>query len=151
MWVIFVPAAAAAAAAITILYFSLTRGEPAASWLTGYNYAHRGLHGNQAPENSMRAFELAAREGYGIELDVRLSLDGQPVVMHDANVFRMTGMDKRVSDLTAEELSHLRLAGSGEGVPLFVDVLKRIAGRTPLMSVICHMCEKAPMLLGVAE
>ena len=34
------------------------------------DYAHRGLHGNGVPENSLAAFELACREGYGIELEI---------------------------------------------------------------------------------
>ena len=48
----------------------------------GMNFAHRGLHSRDktVPENSLEAFRLAARAGYGIELDVRLSRDGQVVV-----------------------------------------------------------------------
>ena len=42
-----------------------------------YDYAHRGLHGNGVPENSLSAFALAAEKGYGIELDVHLTLDGR--------------------------------------------------------------------------
>ena len=48
-------------------------------------YAHRGLHYNagNAPENTMAAFERAVKAGYGIELDVQLTKDGQVVVTHD--------------------------------------------------------------------
>ena len=47
----------------------------------GVNYAHRGLHrrDKSVPENSLAAFRRAAKEGYGIELDVQLSKDGQVV------------------------------------------------------------------------
>ena len=58
-------------------------------------YAHRGLH-NEAegiPENSMGAFARAVAEGYGIELDVHLSRDGEAVVFHDDNLRRMCGVD----------------------------------------------------------
>ena len=46
------------------------------------NYAHRGLHTKDrlVPENSLAAFRRAAQRGYGIELDVQLSRDGQVVV-----------------------------------------------------------------------
>ena len=48
----------------------------------GRNFAHRGLHSRDmsVPENSLEAFRLAAKAGYGIELDVQLSRDGQVVV-----------------------------------------------------------------------
>ena len=46
-----------------------------------YDYAHRGLHNREkgVPENSLMAFELAARGGFGMELDVQLTQDGQVV------------------------------------------------------------------------
>ena len=47
------------------------------------DYAHRGLHGNGVPENSLAAFSAAADAGYGIELDVQLSRDGVVMVFHD--------------------------------------------------------------------
>ena len=42
--------------------------------LTGWDYAHRGLHDNEhgIPENSMAAFQRAVDKGYGIELDVHI-------------------------------------------------------------------------------
>ena len=53
--------------------------------------AHRGASG-LAPENTMAAFRLATALGAdGFELDVQLSADGQPVVIHDARVNRTTG------------------------------------------------------------
>ena len=47
-----------------------------------YDYAHRGLHNREkgVPENSLMAFELAARGGFGMELDVQLTQDGQIVI-----------------------------------------------------------------------
>ena len=47
------------------------------------DYAHRGLHGEGVPENSLSAFARAAEAGYGIELDVQLSRDGTVMVFHD--------------------------------------------------------------------
>ena len=52
--------------------------------------AHRGASG-EAPENTLAAFELALRQGAGgIELDVHLSSDGIPVVIHDPRLSRTT-------------------------------------------------------------
>ena len=53
-------------------------------------YAHRGLHDKNIgiPENSMAAFDRAVSEGYGIELDVHISADGTPVVIHDTSLLR---------------------------------------------------------------
>lgn len=124
---------AAIAAAVAGFYYSFTKGVPVQSWLTEYAYAHRGLHGGSIPENSMRAFEEAAAAGYGIELDVHLSHDGIPIVFHDDNLKRMTGLDRNVSDLSAEELERLSLAGSGAGISRFADVLKMVGGRVPIL------------------
>ena len=96
----------------------------------GVNYAHRGLHSSdrKIPENSLAAFRLAAKEGYGIELDVQLSKDGKVVVFHDDTLDRVCGVHARVDDLTWEELSKLRLCGTEEVIPLFSEVLSSIDG-----------------------
>ena len=54
------------------------------------SYAHRGLHGAGVPENSLAAFREAVLHGYGIELDLQLSRDGEIMVFHDYNLDRMT-------------------------------------------------------------
>ncbi len=96
-------------------------------------YAHRGLHNGERAENSMSAFKAAVDHGYGIELDIRLSKDGELVVFHDDTLNRVCGVEGKVIDFTAEELSRLSLAGTGEGIPLFSDVLKTVDGRVPLL------------------
>jgi glycerophosphoryl diester phosphodiesterase len=66
--------------------------------------AHRGASG-LAPENTMAAFRLAVALGAdGFELDVQLSADGQPVVIHDIRANRTTDCTGAVAALTAEEL-----------------------------------------------
>ncbi len=67
-------------------------------------YAHRGASG-YAPENTLEAFELAAKQGaHGVELDVHLSKDGEIVVIHDETIDRVsTGMG-RVLDMTVSQL-----------------------------------------------
>lgn len=85
------------------------------------------------PENSRSAFAAAIEEGYGIELDVRLTSDGVPVVLHDAQLARATGQGGRVADMRYEELARRRLRGSDERVPTLDDVLDLVAGRVPVM------------------
>jgi glycerophosphoryl diester phosphodiesterase len=85
---------------------------------------HRGAR-HAAPENTLRAFELARTEGAdGVELDVRLDGDGRIVVLHDATLSRVSSGE---SSAHAEALSTSALQsldiGDGERVPLLDDVL----------------------------
>lgn len=81
----------------------------------------------------MKAFELAVKYDYGIELDVHLSKDEIPVVFHDHSLKRMCKIDKNISDLTYEELQVLRLKNSNETIPRLADVLKLVDGKVPLI------------------
>src|SRR2546422_1016115 len=68
---------------------------------------HRGAAG-EAPENTLAAFELALRQGAdGIELDVHLSADGVPVVIHDPRLDRTTSGAGRVRDHALAALRRL--------------------------------------------
>lgn len=102
------------------------------------HYAHRGLHGGEIPENSLAAFRKAAEEGYGMELDIQLSADGEVMVFHDDTLDRMTERKGRLSDYTAAELSAVRLK-TGEGVltdetvPTLRQVLETVDGAVPLL------------------
>ena len=100
------------------------------------DYAHRGLHDKNTgefPENSLAAFKRACDEGYGIELDVQLSHDGEVMVFHDYSLLRMTKCDKKVSDLTRDELCELSLADTNEKIPTFSEVLSLVDGKVPLL------------------
>lgn len=97
------------------------------------HYAHRGLHGEGAFENSLTAFGLAVKSGYGIELDVRLCKSGELVVFHDANANRATGVDKMIIDMSLNELRGIRLGGTADTVPTFREVLELVDGRVPLL------------------
>ena len=101
----------------------------------GLNCAHRGLHSpdRSVPENSLPAFRLAAESGYGIELDVQLSRDGQVVVFHDDTLNRVCGVDARVEDLDYAALKKLSLCGTAHTIPLFTEVLALVKGRSPLI------------------
>ncbi len=87
------------------------RGRPASA--SPYVHAHRGgsletgqgrCSGRSTPENSMPAFRAAARRGFVLELDVKLSADRRPVVIHDATLDRTTDCEGRVDSLTLAQL-----------------------------------------------
>ena len=109
------------------------KGHPGLEKLRGWSYAHRGLHGNGIPENSMAAFKAALDHGYGIELDIHLTKDGDLAVIHDSSLKRTTGWDLKITDLTVDELQHYHLEGTSETIPLFHDVLDLYAGQAPLI------------------
>ena len=97
--------------------------------------AHRGASGS-APENTAAAIELAIREGADYaEIDVRLTGDGVPVLLHDRNLFRTTGVAMDVDRITYESLSFLLLGEiedvscSEEPVPRLSDILDRFGGK----------------------
>ena len=120
---------------ITILIFCTycRCGHPGLKAFRGWAYAHRGLHGNGVPENSMAAFKAALEHGYGIELDVHLLKDGNLAVIHDSLLNRTTGQPGHVEDLTTEQLKDYRLEGTDETIPEFMDVLTLYNGKAPLI------------------
>jgi glycerophosphoryl diester phosphodiesterase len=103
------------------------------AWLKGVVYAHRGLHGPQAVENSPSAFAAAIQAGLGIECDVQESADRQAVVFHDQDLSRLTGETGAVAGRTAAELARIVLRGSPDAIPSLRGVLEQVAGRAPLL------------------
>ena len=85
-------------------------------WLLERPIAHRGYHlGNkEVPENSKVAFLRAIEKGYPIEIDLNLTKDHRVVVFHDEDLKRMCGIDKKVYDMTLEELKKCPLMGGKE-------------------------------------
>ena len=97
-------------------------------------YGHRGMV-NQYPENTMAAFQACVDAGVSIELDVYLTKDGVPVVIHDATVDRTTNGSGAVGNMTLREIKALD-AGSwydpkfkSETVPTLGEVFDMISGR----------------------
>jgi len=100
----------------------------------GRPIAHRGLwRTGGPPENSLAAFEAACAKGYGIELDVRLSADGEAMVFHDDVLDRLTASAGLVEEQTADELCALRLLGSNQAIPTLEEALVLIGGRAPVL------------------
>jgi glycerophosphoryl diester phosphodiesterase len=113
--------------------------------------AHRGASGS-APENTMAAFELALVEGAdAIELDVRLTADGVPVVLHDPTLNRTTNHQGPIGAVAADRLCDIDAGarftpdrgrtypfrGSGVQVPTLTEVLRAF----PLMPFLIEIKE----------
>lgn len=87
-----------------------------------HNIAHRGASAYE-PENTLRAFERAIQMGATmLELDIHLSKDGHPIVIHDAEVSRTTNRKGHISDMTLKQIKELD-AGKGERVPTLTEVI----------------------------
>ena len=97
--------------------------------------AHRGYHDKtqHRPENSMAAFRAAIEAGYGIELDVQLTADGEAVVFHDDTLDRLTAHTGAVKRLSAAQLGKIVVNDSDETIPTLAQVLGLVAGRVPLL------------------
>ncbi|MGX8699117.1 MAG: glycerophosphodiester phosphodiesterase family protein [bacterium] len=124
----------AAAAAVWMLAPGRAPAKKKAPFLRR-NFAHRGLHeaDQSVPENSLAAFRRAAEAGYGMELDVQLSRDGEVMVFHDDDLLRATGVGLAVAELSYRELRSLRLFGTEEKIPTLAEVLHLVNGRAPLI------------------
>lgn len=96
-----------------------------------HNIAHRGASAYE-PENTLRAFEKAIEMGATmIELDIHLSSDGCPMVVHDANLARTTNGAGLVTQHTRAEIQRLD-AGQGEKIPTLAEAIDLVRGRAGL-------------------
>ena len=109
------------------------KGHAGLKELHRWSYAHRGLHSEGVPENSMAAFEAAKNAGYGVELDIHLLADGNLAVIHDSALERVTGLPGKIEDLTTKQLRDCRLCGTEEIIPEFRHVLELFQGEAPLI------------------
>ena len=105
------------------------------SWLYNGYIVHRGFHdgSSDCPENSMASFDRAIKEGFAIELDIRMLKDNKIIVFHDDNFKRMVGYNKNVSYCKYRAVKKLKLMDGKERVPLLGDVLEQVNGKVPLL------------------
>jgi glycerophosphoryl diester phosphodiesterase len=99
-------------------------------------FAHRGAS-RYAPENTLAAFELAVQQGAdAIELDAKLTADGQIVVIHDQSVDRTTPASGKVSEMTLAQIrqldagSHFDVRFSNEKIPMLSEVFETVGTST---------------------
>lgn len=93
--------------------------------------AHRGLYGSDLLENTMPAFKRCIENKIPIELDVHMLKDDILIVFHDDDLKRMCNIDKKIKDMTWEELQIIDL-NNGEKIPSFQEVLKLVNGQVVL-------------------
>ena len=122
-----------AAGIVLLLIFCLRPGRRISPEdLGGSLFAHRGLWDAANEENTLRAFDLAAQHGYGIEMDVRVTKDGVPVILHDPAMGRMYGVPLTVETSMCAEL-RAHPAPSGQLIPTLEEALETVSGRCPLI------------------
>ena len=86
-----------------------------------------------APENSIAAFKKALAQNIPIELDVHLMADNEIAVIHDSDLYRLTGQKLKISDLGKKDLKDLTLHQSKENIPLLKDVIELVNGTVPIL------------------
>ncbi len=97
-------------------------------------YGHRGASAVE-PENTMRAFERAFRDGAdGVECDVRLTSGGEVIVLHDVDTLRVAGTSVRARTASLADLRRIDV-GTGERIPLLADLLDLASARGGLVNV----------------
>lgn len=109
--------------------------------------AHRGFHDRARGiiENTASAFEAACQRGYTIECDVQLSRDGIPMIFHDDDLDRLTGVPGPVGAKTMAELSTYKLLDStaGDTPQRFTEFLAQVAGRVLLQIELKQQADQA--------
>ena len=99
--------------------------------VTATYIAHRA-GGNEGPENTVAGLEAAYALGAsGSEIDIQRTADGYYVVNHDDDFGRTTGVDKKPSEMTLEEVRQLRVDGTAP-VPTFEEMLEASRGKLTL-------------------
>ncbi len=137
------------------LIFPAVRRHPARQKMQNMRIAHRGLHDDTLPENSLAAFQAACEAGYAIENDIHITKDGQVVVFHDDTLNRVCGVEGKIEDLTLAQIKQLRLLGTEHTIPTLQECLDLVAGRVPLLIefkclnvATCHrLCAAADKIL----
>ncbi len=104
-------------------------------WLTARPIAHRGLHdaAHGVIENTAAAARAAIDAGYGIEIDVQVSADGEAMVHHDDVLGRLTEGSGRLDRLAAAELQRVPFRGSSEHMLTLGQLCDLVGGRATIL------------------
>lgn len=106
---------------------------PGLDWLTARPLAHRGLHGaSGAVENTVSAVTEAIAAGYGIEVDLQITSDGEAMVHHDDALGRLTHGQGRLAEMTAAELKTVPFKETADRMMTLGELIDLVAGRATL-------------------
>lgn len=107
----------------------------APDWLTARPIAHRGLHDSAGGiiESTAGAVRAALDGGYGIEVDLQISADGEAMVHHDSVLGRLTEGDGRLDQLSATALKKVPFHGSDERMLTLGELCDLVGGRALLL------------------
>ena len=111
--------------------------------------AHRGLWGDDIPENTISAYKNAIENGFPIEIDLYKTKDGEIYSVHDRNLLRLTGKDIDICSVNKSEIDKLKIFGK-EKIPTLREVLSTVNGKVPLLIEIKNQPDKT-VLDSVAE
>ena len=108
--------------------FEVTK--PGPDWLVARPIAHRGLHDAKSGivENTASAIEAAIRGGYGIEVDLQATADGDAVVHHDTALGRITEGEGRIDALSVEELRRVAFRATQDRMLTIGELCDLVAG-----------------------
>uniref|UniRef100_A0A8R1HUQ1 GP-PDE domain-containing protein n=1 Tax=Caenorhabditis japonica TaxID=281687 RepID=A0A8R1HUQ1_CAEJA len=101
------------------------------AWKVG---GHRGSAHGDIPENSLEAFSAVKKEGGQLaEMDIQITKDNVPVICHDSNVGRITGVDKEISTMTVNEFRQLRYLNTNISLPTFAEAVAHCVANDIMM------------------
>lgn len=120
----------------------------ALDWLTARPIAHRGLHHAAAGviENTPAAVGEAVAAGYGIEVDLQISADGEAMVHHDDVLGRLTEGQGRLDRITAAELKRVPFRGSDARMITLGELCDLVGGRVPILPELKSRFDSDPRL-----
>jgi glycerophosphoryl diester phosphodiesterase len=117
-------------------------------WLTARPIAHRGLHDEARGviENTAAAIRDAVTAGYGLEVDLQVSADGEAMVHHDAALGRLTDGEGRLDGLPAAELKRVPFYRSGERMLTLGELCDLVSGRVTILLELKSRFDGDPLL-----
>src|SRR6185437_14845928 len=107
---------------------------PALDWLTARPLAHRGLHDERAGviENTPTAIRAAIDNGYGMELDLQITADGEAVVHHDDALGRLTEDSGRLAEMTVAAIKAAAFKATTDRIITLRELCALVAGRATM-------------------
>jgi len=119
-------------------------------WLIARPIAHRGLHDASAGiiENTPSAIQAAVAAGYGIEVDLQVTADGDAMVHHDEALGRVTDGRGRIDAFTAAELKHVAFRATADRMLTLGDLCDLVSGHATLVLELKSRFDRDPRLVS---